>query len=651
MFENLFAPLRLRGLTLSNRICFLAHRTNFGRDGRVTDRLIAYYRRRAEGRCGLIILGELSLHPNDLPWEPLIQTFRPQAIPDLQRLTRAVHEFETPIFAQLTHHGFQSSGALTRREVWGPSALADIVFGETAKAMEPEDLAETVAAFSQGALVAREAGFDGLEIDLGPESLLRQFLSPLSNHRQDDYGGCLENRLRLPLEVIGAVRQAVGEDFPVGVRLCADERFWSGIAPPESLEMAARLEETGQVDYLQSSLGTYYNLHLVLASMHTPMGHTIELAARLKSRVAIPVFAGYQIAFPDMAETVLAEGKADTVGFVRALICDPDLARKARDGRPEEIRHCVKDNQGCLGRINQSKVLGCILNPRVGFEALEDEESPVPVPAPSRKKVLVVGAGPAGLMAGLTAGERGHQVTIYEREEVGGGQINLACRGAGRGNLAGVSRYLLRQAIKKGIAFESGVEVTPELVRGQSPDAVIVAAGSRPDPRPFPGSYGPPSVLSVWDALAEKYPIGDRVLYIDETGGHRAAGTAERLADQGKKVDIVTSELFVGIELSSLGDLYLTRQRLLQKGVTFITDVVVDEIQGLLIRAHELYSDRPLTYGDYDTIILDVPQRAEETLYFRLKGQVKELHRIGDCRAPRTIEMAVFEGWQIGAKL
>ncbi|MCU0578820.1 MAG: NAD(P)/FAD-dependent oxidoreductase, partial [Desulfobacterota bacterium] len=550
MYDQLFASLQLRGLTLPNRICFLAHRTNFGRDGRLTDRHIAYYRRRARGGCGLIILGELSLHANDLPWETLIRTYQPEAVSDLQRLTRAVHEFETPVFAQLTHHGFQSSGALTRREVWGPSALADIVFGETAKAMEPEDLAETVEAFSQGALVAREAGFDGLEIDLGPESLLRQFLSPLSNHRLDDYGGSLENRLRLPLEVIAGVRRVVGEEFPIGVRLCADERFWSGIAPPESLEMAALLEETGQVDYLQSSLGTYYNLHLVLASMHTPMGHTIELAGQLKSRIQLPVFAGYQIAFPAMAETVLAEGKADAVGFVRALICDPDLARKAQDGRPEEIRHCVKDNQGCLGRINQSKVLGCILNPRVGFEALEDENSPVP--APPRKKVLVVGAGPAGLMAGLTAGERGHQVTIYEREKVGGGQINLACRGAGRGNLAGVSRYLLRQVKKKGIAFETGVEVTPELVREQSPDAVIVAAGSRPDPRPFPGSYGPPSVLSVWDVLAEKYPIGSRVLYIDETGGHRAAGTAERLADQGKKVDIVTSELFVGIELSSL---------------------------------------------------------------------------------------------------
>jgi mycofactocin system FadH/OYE family oxidoreductase 2 len=649
MFDQLFSPLTLGQVTLPNRICFLAHRTNFGQRGRLTDRHIAYYRRRALGGCGLIILGELSLHPNDRPWETMIQTYHPEAVRDLQRLTGVVHAFDTLIFAQLTHHGFQSSGALTRQEVWGPSALADIVFGETAKTMEPEDLAETVAAFSRAAVVAREAGFDGLEIDLGPESLLRQFLSPLSNQRQDDYGGSEENRMRLPLEVISGVRQSVGVDFPVGVGLCVDERFWSGIAPPQSLEVAARLEETGQVDYIQSSLGTYYNLHLVLASMHTPMGHTVELAGQLKSRVKLPVFVGYQIAFPSMAESVLAEGQADAVGFVRALICDPDLAAKAKAGRLEDIRHCVKDNQGCTGRISQSKALGCILNPRVGFESLREGDRPSP--APILKRVMVVGAGPSGLMAGLTAREHGHDVTIYEREKDIGGQVNLARLGAGRSNLDGVTRYLKRRLDKNGILIKTGVEVTPELVREQSPDVVIVATGSRPDPQPFPGSYGPPSVLSVWDVLSEQFPVGARVLYIDETGGHCAAGTAERLADQGKKVDIITSELFIGIELASVGDLYLTRQRLLQKGVTFTTDVVIDEIQGTRIQAHDLYTDQSVIYRDYDTIVLDVPQRAEENLFRQLKGRVKELYRIGDCLAPRTIEMAVFEGWKIGGNL
>jgi mycofactocin system FadH/OYE family oxidoreductase 2 len=648
-FDHLFAPLRLRSANLPNRICFPAHRTNFGQKGRLTDRHIAYYRRRAMGGCGLIILGELSLHPNDRPWETLIQTWHQQALKDLQRLTQAIHEFDTALFAQLTHHGFQSSGAITRQEVWGPSAMSDIVFGETAKAMEPEDLVGITAAFSKAAVLAREAGFDGLEIDLGPESLLRQFLSPLSNHRQDDYGGSLENRLRLSLEVVGEVRKSVGGDFPLGIRLCLDERFWSGITPEESLEAASRLEDSGQVDFIQACWGTYYNLYLAPASMHTPLDFILEQAEQLKSRVNLPVFVHSKIDFPAQAETVLAEGKADVIGFVRALICDPDLAVKVKAERLEEIRPCVKDNQGCIGRINQSKVLGCILNPRVGYEPLAGND--LPVPGREIKKVMVIGGGPAGMEAAFTAWEKGHEVTLYEKERETGGQVNLARLSAGRGNLAGVSRYLRRRLDKNGILIRTGVEVTPELVREQTPDVVIMATGSRPDTQPFPGTYGPPSVLSVWDVLSEKFPAGDRVLYIDETGSHRATGTAEKLADQGKKVDMVTSELFVGIELAPLGDLYLSRQRLLQKGVTFITDVVIEEIQGTRIQAHDLYTGLPLVYQDYDTIILDVPQRAEEQLYRQLKGQVPELYRIGDCLAPRTIETAVFEGAKVGGDL
>ena len=649
MFNHLFAPLSLRNVSLSNRICFMAHRTNFGQRGRLTDRHITYYRRRARGGCGLIILGELSLHPHDRPWETLIQTYHPQALKDLRKITQSIHDFDTAIFAELSHHGFQSSGAITRREVWGPSAVSDIVFGETAKVMEPEDLLEITGAFSEAAVVAREARMDGLEIDLGPESLLRQFLSPLSNHRQDEYGGNLENRMRLPLEVISRVRQAVGGDFPLGVRLCLDERFWSGITPQESLEVAVRLEETGLVDFIQASWGTYYNLYLVPASMHTPLDFILEQSEQLKSRVRLPVFVGSPIEFPGQANRVLAEGKADGIGFVRALICDPDLAAKAKAGRLEDIRHCVKDNQGCIGRVNQSKRLGCILNPQVGYETPAGDGCPGT--ARKTKKVMVIGAGPAGMKAALTAWERGHTVTLYERAQAVGGQVNLARLGAGRSSLNGVTRYLKHQLEQNGILIRTGEEVTPELVREKSPDAVVVATGSRPDPQPFPGSYGPPSVLSVWEVLTETFPVGDRVLYIDETGGHRAAGTAERLADQGKKVDIITSELFVGIELASLGDLYLTRQRLLQKGVTFTTDAVIDEIQGTRVEAHDLYTDRPLIYQDYDTVILDVPQRAEVDLYRQLKGQVKELYRIGDCLAPRTIEMAIFEGAKIGENL
>ena len=245
MFDLLFTPITTGSTTLANRICFLAHRTNFARKGRLDNRHIAYYRRRAEGGCGLIILGELAIHKNDRPWEAMIEAYGPHAVGDFQKLTRSIHEFETKVFAQLKHYGFQGSGAITRHAVWGPSALSDIAFGETAKPMEPEDMNTVVDSFAHAAVLAREGGFDGLEIDMGPESLLRQFLSPLSNHRQDEYGGGLENRMRLPLRVLEAVRKKAGEDFTIGIRLCADEKFWGAIEPRESCEMAKVFQVKG----------------------------------------------------------------------------------------------------------------------------------------------------------------------------------------------------------------------------------------------------------------------------------------------------------------------------------------------------------------------------------------------------------------------
>lgn len=662
MPDKLFTPLNMGRVTLPNRICFLAHRTNFARRGVLNDRHIAYYSRRARGECGLIVVGELSIHPGDRPWETMIEAYSPPVIKDFQKLTNAIHESETAVFAQLTHHGFQSSGAISRHEIWGPSAISDIAFGETSKAMEPEDMEEVVKAFANAAMLAREGGFDGLEIDIGPESLLRQFLSPISNHRQDEYGGSVENRMRLPLQVMDSVRKAVGTDFTVGICLCADEKFWGGIGIEDALQFAQGFENTGQADFINVSVGTYYNLHLILASMHTPMGFTIELAEQIKNSSDLPVIASYQIGFPGMAENVIAEGKADATGFVRALICDPDIVKKARKGDLEDIRYCVKDNKGCIGRINQSKMLGCIQNPCIGHEKDDIQDTGYTVQSSKfeirnskletrKKRAIVVGTGPAGLQAAIIAKQKDIDVTVYEKEDVVGGQLNLIKKRAARQGMAGVVRYLTHCLKKLQVPVITGTPVTSELIREENPDAVIVATGSKPIPKPFPGNYGPPSVLNVWDVLKEEFPVGERVLFIDQNGGHHATATVEMLADQGKKVDMVTSDLFIGIELAPLGDLYLSRQRLLQKGVTFMTDVAVDEIEGAQVRARDIYTNERLLFEGYDTIILDVGNAAQDDLYQQLKGQVKELYRAGDCVAPRGIDMAIIEGQRVGESL
>jgi len=649
MFDLLFSPLKIGKVTLPNRICFLAHRTNFGKKGTLTDRHMAYYGRRAIGGCGLIVLGELSIHPNDRPWETMIEAYHPHVVKDYRRLTSLTHESGTLIFAQLSHHGFQGSGAVTRQAVWGPSPAADIVFGETAKPMEPEDMEEAQEAFSKAAMFAREGGFDGVEIDMGPESLLRQFLSPISNFRQDVYGGSLENRMRFPLQVAEAVRKAVGEDFTVGIRLCADEKFWGGISPEESKQTAQTFEECKLCDFFNVSVGTYYNLHLVLASMHTPAGFTVDLAESIKKAVTLPVIASHQISFPEMAEEILEKDRADAIGLVRHLICDPDGPKKARQGRTEDICFCVRDNKGCIGRINQLKTLSCTQNPSAGNEDLNEAERPSP--GMVRKRVLVVGGGPGGMEAARVAKERGHEVTLYEKEPVLGGQVNLIVKRPGRQPMAGIIAQLSRGLERAGVSLMLGVHVTPEFVLAQKPDAVIVATGSRPKKKPVPGEYGPPKVLDVWQALSGSYPVGTKVLFVDENGGHHAAATVELLADQGKNVHMVTSDLFIGIELAPLGDLYLTRQRLLQKGVSFTTDVFIDLIAGDRVMGRDIYTNEPVYFEDYDTIILDMGNRAEEGLYFQLKGRVKELHRIGDCVAPRGIDTAIFEGRKVGERL
>ena len=645
--NTLYKKINLGRARLPNRVCFMAHRTNFGAQGRLSDRHVAYYRRRAQGGCGLIIVGELSVSPNDRPYESTIAVHQPRTAEDFRRLTEAVHNFDTRVFAQLNHHGFQSSGQITRQAIWAPSPMADFAFGETGQAMEEEDMEELVRDFGRAAAVAREGGFDGLQINMGHQSLLQQFLSPISNHRQDQYGGSLENRLRLPLRVLDEVRRTVGRDFTVGLLLCVDEKFWGGITPEESTQFARIFEQTGQVDFIQASLATFYNTYLIMASMHTPAGFTLELSEQLKQHVQIPVIAGLQIGFPKMAEEAVARGQADAVGFVRALIADPDMVNKHREGRTAEIRFCAWDNMGCVYRLNQSKPITCVQNPRVGRETMTgmpEEEKKTDHPA----KVIVIGAGPAGMAAAAAAARRGHSVSVYDSSDQPGGQVNLSRLEAGRSGMAQITRYLKNALARLAIPIHLNTAMDAARIMDLSPDAVVVATGCVPVANPFPGDYGPPTVLTLWDVLKTSYPVGEKVLFIDEIGNHSTLAGAEMLAEQGKKVEVVTSDPYIGIGLATLGDLNLSLQRLLQKGVILRPDVSVEEIDDNRVLAKGVYDHKPIVFEGYDTIIAAVDFVPLDGLYFELKDRVGQLYRAGDCVAPRGIGMAIYEGEKVG---
>lgn len=648
MFKYLFSPLAIGRITVPNRISFSAHLTNFAEEGLPSERHVFYYAARAKGGTGLIITEEQSVHPTDRAYEKSIEAFKPEVIPRFKEITRAVHEYETKIFAQINHNGQQCDGSLSRLPVWAPSPVPDVLFRETPKEMETEEIREVIQYFCRSALHVREGGFDGIELQFSHSSLARQFLSPLTNLRQDEYGGSLDNRIRFPLQIIEAVRAAVGSDYTLGVRLCADEMIPGGLTLENAREIAQRLEASGRIDFVDLSLATFYNLYLVGGTMHTPLGYTVPLAAGIKEVIRLPVFATGRINDPLFAEKILANGQADMIGMVRPQICDPDLARKAKEGRLEEIRYCIADNQGCYGRVGLNKPISCMQNPAVGRE--KEEETDKVILARRKKRVMVVGGGPAGLWAAKIAFLRGHEVALYEKEEQTGGQVLIAMRGAGREEFGVIIRNEMNQLKRLNIPIVYGQLVTPDFVLELDPDAVIVATGSIPKRCPVSGADGP-RVFNVIQVLKGEADIGEKVLFVDYDGHHRATSTAEYLAELRKAVHVITPSLFVGAELGPTQDLYLMRQRLLTKGVTFTPDFAVMEIRGTEIHGFNVYSNEWKVFEGFDTVVLAMGNEVEDSLYRALKGRVRELYRIGDCVAPRKVDMAIYEGYTVGKRV
>ena len=455
--QLLWTPLQLGPVTVRNRIVFSAHLTNYAQDGKPTEQHAAYYQERAAGGVGLIITEEHSTHPTDWPYEKLIHGFHRDVIPGYRRITDAVHRHRTPIFAQINHNGGQASSLYSRLPVWAPSPVADPLFREVPKAVDRHEIAEIVAGYARVAENCAEGGFDGIELQCSHSSIVRGFLSPATNRRTDDYGGSLANRARILLEIVAAVRAAIGTELALGVRICGDELIEGGTTIDDAVEVARMVEGSGHVDYINTSIGVATaTLFVIEASMHIPPGYAMFIPSALRKAVDLPAVGVGRFKDPLQAERALEEGQCDLVGVVRGQIADADFVAKARSGEAADTRLCLSCNQECVGRMGLNRWLGCIENPRTGRES---ESVGLAQPVSVRRDVLVVGAGPAGLQAALAAARNGHRVTVCEASEEAGGQVRLAASVPNRAEFGDLVRNQLHEARRLGVTIETGTRI------------------------------------------------------------------------------------------------------------------------------------------------------------------------------------------------
>lgn len=651
-YRYLWTPLELGPVSTRNRIVFSAHLTNYARDGRPTEQHAAYYAARAAGGAGLIITEEHSTHPTDWPYEKLIHGFHRDVIPGYRAITDAVHRHRTPIFAQINHNGGQASSMYSRLPVWAPSAVADPLFREVPKAVDQAEIDEIIAGYAMVAEHCAEGGFDGIELQCSHSSIVRGFLSPATNKRTDAYGGSLANRTRLLTEIVAAVRRVIGNRLALGVRICGDELIEGGTTIDDAVEIARIVEATGHVDYINTSIGVATaSLFMIEASMHIPPGYALFIPSAFRKAVDLPVVGVGRFKDPLQAERALAEGHCDLVGVVRGQIADPDFAAKARAGATDEIRLCLSCNQECVGRMGLNRWLGCIENPRTGREAEYAARtvalSARPSPKPPVRDVMVVGAGPAGLQAAISAARAGHRVTVYEKEAQAGGQVRLAASVPNRAEFGDIVRNQLTECRRLGVSIEYGIGVWPGLVAEKAPDHVIVATGAEPQ-RPWWAPADAPNVCDVRDVLTGAAdPHGD-VVVVDEIGFHHATSVAELLADRGCTVEIVTPGMVVGQDLGITLDMENWWMRASAKGIAQSTDLVPMGITGneLTLLHHPTGTNQTRRF---DWVVLAVPGNPVEWLYHDLKAAGVSVERAGDCVAPRRAHAAVVEGERAGA--
>ncbi|MBT6093399.1 MAG: NADH:flavin oxidoreductase, partial [Rhodospirillaceae bacterium] len=618
--DPLLQPFQLKHLTLKNRLMSTAHEPAYSEEGLPTERYRLYHREKARGGCALTMTAGSAIVAEDSP--PAfgnLHAYKDEIVPWLRQLTDDCHEFDTAVMIQLTHLGRRTNWNHSDwLPVLAPSPIREPAHRAFPKEAEDWDLERIAANYADASARMQAAGLDGIEFEAYGH-FMDGFWSPATNTRTDEYGGSLDNRLRFTHSVIDAVRDAVGPDFIVGVRLVCDEDWERGLSRDEGVEIARRLVDGGGIDFLNVIRG-HIDSDAALSGVIPVMGQRsaphLDFSGEIRAETKFPVFHAAKISDVATARHAIAGGKLDMVGMTRAHMADPHIGRKVAEGREHEIRPCVGATY-CLDRIYEGHEALCIHNPATGREAtmpqeIEKSEGPA-------KRVVIVGAGPAGLEAARVSATRGHNVVVFEAAPQAGGQVRLAARSPRRRDLMGIIDWRMERCTELGVEFRFNTYAEPSDILAENPNLVIIATGGLPNTSIL--DAGDELVVSTWDILSGDVAPGTDVLVYDDNGGHPALQAAEFLADAGSKVEIVTPERFFAPEIGGLNHVAYART-FQDRGVmlTINTRVGAVERDGNTLVA-KLASD----YTDLDKnrrvdqVVVEHGTLPLDDLYFELK--------------------------------
>jgi len=656
-------PLRLGSLTLPNRIMMGSMHVGLEKLEGGVRRLAVFYAERAKGQVGLIVTGGMAVRPEGGMGEQYCNVYRDEHVEQLRIIPQLVHEAGGKIALQLFHAGRYAYKETTGLEPVAPSPLQAPINRTKPRALTEAEIEETIQAFADAAVRAREAGFDAVEI-MGSEGyLINQFLSPVTNKREDEWGGDFERRSRFGVEVAKRVRQAVGPDYPVIFRMSGLDLIPDSTTPKETLQFARKLEQAG-MDALNIGIG-WHESQVPTISMMVPRGSYVWVAHQVKQAVSIPVIASNRINDLRQAEDILHEGYCDMVSMARPLLADAAIVQKSLEGRFEDVNTCIACNQACLDHVFEGKTASCLVNPSVGRE----EELTIAL-APVRKKVAVVGAGPSGLEAARVLAERGHAVVLFEKQRQIGGQLNFARQVPGKSEFTETLRYYRVQLEKLGVELRLGVEADAGQLVSERFDEVVVATGVRPRRPEIPG-IDLPHVVTYAQVFEKQVRVGKRAVIVGAGGiacdlshllVHNAGLSPEtarylldyrildvkhlhQLQQSGRKVMMLRRGKHVGTGLGKTTR-WAVLSMLKQHGVEMLTEIEYKEITPDGITIFHQGEERHIPA---DTVIIAAGSTSNNALCDALQGRLP-VHLIGGAREAGELDAkrAILEGALVG---